>query len=148
LAWDNRCFDRIYSGIVIWRIAHRNLSNAGVSHSAAPGRQEHLVASSATTTPITASPSALTSAPSTAVAATTATAFTWPGFIDYHIAAHEILAVEGLDYAGRFFVVIDFNEAETTRLSSFVVLDYAHSRSRCTRLCEPIAYILFRSLEW
>ena len=109
----------------------------------------HLVASSATTstTPVTASPSALTSAPAIA-AATTTTALTRAGFIDYHIAAHEILAVEGLDNAGRFFIVIDFNEAETTRLSSFLVLDYAHSRSCCARLCEPIAYVLFRSLEW
>ena len=78
-----------------------------------------LVATSATTsTPVTASPSALTSAPSTAVAATT---FTWPGFIDYHIAAHEILAVEGLDNAGRFFIVVDFNESEPTRLTRELV---------------------------
>src|SRR4029077_14728312 len=108
-----------------------------------------LVASSATTpTPVTASPS-LTSAPSTAVTATTSTTtFTWPGFIDYHIAAHEILAVEGLDNAGRFFIVVDFNEGEPTRLSCEFVSHEAHVRSCCTRLCEPIAYILFRSLEW
>ena len=71
--------------------------------------------------PVTASPSAVTSAPSTAVAATTTTAFTWPGFIDYNFAAHEILAVEGLDNAGRFFIVVDFNEAEPTRLSTVAV---------------------------
>jgi hypothetical protein len=81
-----------------------------------------LVASSATTsTPFTASPS-LTSAP-TAVAATTTTAFTWLGFIDYHFAAHEVLAVEGLDNAGRFVIVVDFNEAEPTRLSTVAVRD-------------------------
>jgi hypothetical protein len=75
------------------------------------------VAPSATATPasVTASPSALTSAPSTP-------AFTRPGFIDYDVAAHEVLAVEGLDNAGRFFIVVDFNEAEPTRLSSVAVL--------------------------
>jgi hypothetical protein len=84
--------------------------------------ESRLVASSATTsTPVTASPSALTSAPSTAVTATTTAAFTRAGFIDYHIAAHEILAVEGLDNAGRFFIVVDFNEGEPTRLSSLAV---------------------------
>jgi hypothetical protein len=77
--------------------------------------------SSTTSTPVTASPSALTSPPSTAVAATTTTAFTWPGFIDYHIAAHEILAIEGLDNAGRFFIVVDFNEGEPTRLARELV---------------------------
>jgi hypothetical protein len=115
-----------------------------------------LVAASATTTtaptPVTAAPSAPsahTSAPSTAVAATTATtAFTRPGFIDYHIAAHEILAVKGLDSAGRFFIVVDFNEGEPTRLSSIAILHEAHARSCCTRLREPIAYVFFRSLEW
>jgi len=81
-----------------------------------------LVATSATTsTPVTASPSALTSAPSTAVTATTTAAFTRAGFIDYHIAAHEILAVEGLDNAGRFFIVVDFNESEPTRLTRELV---------------------------
>ena len=109
-----------------------------------------LVASSATTTaaPVTASTSAFTSAPSAAVAATTTAAFARAGFIDYHIAAHEILAVEGLDNAGRFFIVVDFNETEPTRLSSVAVRHEAHSRSCCTRLFDPVAYILFRSLEW
>ena len=111
--------------------------------------QELLVASSATTTPTPVTASALTSAPATAeAAAPTTTTFTRAGFIDYHIAAHEILAVEGLDDAGRFFIVLDFNEAEPTRLSCEFVSHEAYSRSCCTRLCEPIAYILFRSLEW
>jgi transcriptional regulator with XRE-family HTH domain len=79
-----------------------------------------LVASSATATPtpVTASPSALTSAPSTAVAATT---FTWPGFIDYHIAAHKVLAVQRLNGAASFLVVVDFNEAKATRLARELV---------------------------
>jgi hypothetical protein len=81
-----------------------------------------LVASPATTsTPVTASPSALTSAPSTAIAATTTAAFTWAGFIDYHIAAHEILAVERLDNAGSLFIVVDFNESKPTRLTRELV---------------------------
>ncbi len=106
-----------------------------------------LVTSSApTSTPITASPS-LTSAP-TAVAAATTTTFTRPGFIDYNIAAHEILAVEGLDNAGRFFIIVDFKEAEPTRLSSVAVRHQAHGRYCFTRLFDPVAYILFRSLEW
>ena len=114
-----------------------------------------LVAASATTTttptPVTAPPSAssaLTSAPTAVAATTTTTAFTRPRFIDYHIAAHEILAVEGLDNAGRFFIVADFNEGEPTRLSSIAILHEAHARSCCTRLREPIAYVFFRSLEW
>jgi len=82
-----------------------------------------LVAPSTTTapTPVTASTSALASTPSTGVAATTTTTFTWPGFIDCDIAAHEILAVEGLDNAGRFFIVVDFDEGKPTRLSSLAV---------------------------
>jgi hypothetical protein len=107
------------------------------------------VASPATTsTPVTASPSALTSAPSTAVTATTTAAFTWLGFIDYHVAAHEILAVEGLDNAGRFFIVVDFNEGEPTWLTRELVSHEAQVRDGCARLLEPIAYVLFRSLEW
>jgi hypothetical protein len=84
----------------------------------------YLVASSATTsTPVTASPSALTSAPTAVTATTSTTIFTWPGFIDYHFAAHEILAIEGLDNAGRFFIVVDFNEGEPTGLSTVAVRD-------------------------
>ena len=79
-----------------------------------------LVATSATTsTPVTASPSAFTSAPSTAVTATTT--FTWAGFVHDDVASHEILAVEGLDNAGRFFIVVDFNESEPTRLTRELV---------------------------
>ncbi len=112
-----------------------------------------LVAASAaattTPTPVAASTSAaLTSASTAEAAATATTAFTGPGFIDYHIAAHEILAVKGLDNAGRFFIVVDFNEGEPTRLSSIAILHEAHARSCCTRLREPIAYVFFRSLEW
>ena len=102
-----------------------------------------LLASSATTsTPVTASPS-------TAVTATTSTTtFTRAGFIDHDLAAHEVLAVEGLDNAGCFFIVVDFNEAEPTRLSSFAVRHQAHGRYCRTRLLEPIGYFLLCSLEW
>jgi hypothetical protein len=105
-----------------------------VKHDSYLSAHFRLVASSATTsTPVTASPS-LTSAPSTVAATTsTTTTFTWPGFIDYHVAAHEILAVEGLDNAGRFFIVVDFNEGEPARLSRELVCYQAHARSCCTR---------------
>jgi hypothetical protein len=82
----------------------------------------YLVTTSSTTTSASVIAStSLTSALSTAVAATTAT-FTWPGFIDYHIAAHEILAVEGLDNASSFLIVVDFHESEPTGLAAVAVL--------------------------
>src|SRR5438309_1432559 len=79
-----------------------------------------LVSSSATTTPtpVTAS----TAAVATAASVTATAAFTWAGFVHDDVAAHEILAVEGLDNAGRFFIVVDFNEAEPTRLTAVAVL--------------------------
>jgi transcriptional regulator with XRE-family HTH domain len=97
-----------------------SIRTTGKGSTAATIRKLLVASSTTTSTPVTASPSALTSAP-TAVTATTTAAFTRAGFIDYHIAAHEILAVEGLDNAGRFFIVVDFNEGEPTRLSSLAV---------------------------
>jgi hypothetical protein len=42
-------------------------------------------------------------------------------FIDDDISAHEVLAVESLDSAARFFIVVDFNETEPARLSRELV---------------------------
>jgi hypothetical protein len=79
-----------------------------------------LVAPSSTTA--SASVTATTTV-AASVAATASAAFTRTRLVYDDIAAHEILAVEGLDNAGRFFIVIDFNEGETTGLSSVAVLD-------------------------
>jgi hypothetical protein len=108
-----------------------------------------LVAPSSTTapTPVTASTSALASTPSTAVTATAA-AFTRTRLVYDDVASHEILAVEGLDNAGRFFIVADFNESEATGLPGVAVRHQAHGRYCCTRLFDPVAYIFLRSLEW
>jgi hypothetical protein len=109
-----------------------------------------LVAPSATTTPtpVSATTSAVPASASVAATATAPSALTWASFVYNDVSAHEILAVEGLDNAGRFFIVVDFNEGEPTRLSSVAVRHQAHARSCCTRLFDPVAYILFGSLEW
>jgi len=71
----------------------------------------------AATSAIAVPASAITSAPSTAIAATTAATLARAGFVDNDIAAHKILAVETLYGTARFFIVVDFNEAEPARLS-------------------------------
>jgi hypothetical protein len=98
--------------------------------------------------PVTASTSAVTSAPSTAVTATASAAFTRTRLVYDDVASHEILPVEGLDNAGRFFIVADFNESETTGLAAVAVRHQAHGGYCCTRLLDPVAYIFLRSLEW
>jgi len=63
-------------------------------------------------------PSTASAASPETAAATSATArFLWPGFIDYQVASAEVLAVHGIDRPIRFFVIGDFHESESTRLT-------------------------------
>jgi len=96
-----------------------------VKHDSYLSTHFRLVAPSSTTTPtpVAASPSALTSAPSTAVTATASAAFTWTCLVYDHVPAHKVLAIKGLDNSGRFFIVIDFHEGEATGLAGVAVLD-------------------------
>jgi hypothetical protein len=107
-----------------------------------PGELPATVAAAATTTiptvPASAASTATSAAASattasTAVAATTTTASTWTAtsatgaatsaaftrgasFVHHNIAAHEILTVQALNGAVCFFVVVDLDKAEPTRL--------------------------------
>jgi hypothetical protein len=95
-----------------------------------------LVAPSATTA--SASISTATVAASASVA--TATAFTRrASFVHHDVAAHEILAVESLDRAIGFLIVVHFNETEPARLARELVSHQGHVRNGCARLLKPIA---------
>jgi hypothetical protein len=81
-----------------------------------------LVTLSLTTTSATATATTFAVAASASATEPTATtapsAFTrWTSFVDHDPAAHEVLAVEGLDGAVSVIVVGHFDEAEPTRLS-------------------------------
>jgi hypothetical protein len=98
-------------------------------------------APAATTTPtVAASASAITTS-TTAVASRT-------GLVDYDIPAHKVLAVKGLDCAAGFFIVVDFNKAEATRLSRELVSHQADIRNRGARLLKPIPQFFFAGLKW
>ncbi len=74
------------------------------------------IAAPATTAPTTTTAAAMPAAPAakTAAAATTAAALLLrTSFIHYQIAAAEILPVQRVDRAIRFFVIVDFDESET-----------------------------------
>jgi len=64
----------------------------------------------------TAAMSATAAAETATAAATTATLLLRASFIHYQITATEILAVERVDRAISFFVVVDFDESKTALL--------------------------------
>jgi hypothetical protein len=91
---------------------------------------------------MTAAPAAVT-APATAAA--TAAAFGLrPRFVDHEITSAEILAVHGIDGAIRFFVICDFNESETARLTRKTVTNEINSRGIDTCLREKFVQGILR----
>ena len=91
----------------------------------------------------------MTAAPAAVPAATTSAApaasFSLrPGFVHNQIASPEILAVHGIDGAVRFFVIINFDEGETTRLSRETVTNQIDSRGIDTSLREKFVQAVFR----
>ncbi len=73
------------------------------------------IAAAATTAPTTttATMPAATTAETTTPPAATATLLLRTSFVHYQITAAEILPVQRVDRAVRFFVVVDFDESET-----------------------------------
>jgi hypothetical protein len=77
-----------------------------------------------TATTATAASTTATAASATAAAASITTSASAPSafargtrLVDDNVAAHEVMAVEGLDRAAGIVVVIHFDEAKPTRLS-------------------------------
>jgi hypothetical protein len=76
----------------------------------------------------TAAPIATASTPTTTAAAATAgsaaPAFAhWPSLVHYQRSAEEILAIAGLNCAIRFFIVAEFREPESARLTGELIAD-------------------------
>jgi len=92
-----------------------------------------------TTTSVSATTSAVAASATTTFTPATASALRWSSFINSEITAHEVLAVESLDGASSFFIVVDFYEAKPTSLSRELVRHYSHVRDICARAFKPIA---------
>jgi len=80
--------------------------------------------------------------------ATTATASTAlglrPRFVHNQIASPEILTVHGIDRAIRFFVISDFDEGKTARLSCETVTNQINCRGIDTSLRKKLVQAVFR----
>jgi hypothetical protein len=90
-----------------------------------------------------AATTAITTTATTAPAAT-ATFGLRPSFIYHQVPAAEILSIEGIDSAIGVFVVLDFDEGETARLSREPVPNEIDARGSNADLCEPFLKLLFR----
>jgi hypothetical protein len=80
----------------------------------------------------------------TAAPATTTTLLLRASFVDYQVAATEILAVEGINRAIGFFIVGNFNERETTGLSRETITNEINCGRVDTRLREKFMQRIFR----
>jgi hypothetical protein len=82
-----------------------------------------------TTTPAAAEASSASAAPA---------GFLRTCFIDHQVAPAEVLPVHRIDRAIRFFVVCNFYECESTRLTREPVADEIDCRGIDASLCEKI----------
>jgi len=57
------------------------------------------------------------------------------------------VAVENLDSATSLFIVVNFHEAESSRLAGLAILHKRYVRHRCARLLEPILYVCVGGLK-
>jgi len=97
--------------------------------------------------PPPATPPAVAAAPT--ITTTTPTAATAafclrPCFIHHQVPPTEILAVQGIDRPVRIFVVGEFNESKTARLSREAVSDEIDARGSNANLREPFVELIFR----
>jgi len=91
-----------------------------------------------------------TAAPAPAAAtaaATTATFATRASFVDGYGATEEVLAVEFLDGAESFVVIVDFDETKTTQLVGVTVTDETDVVDLKPGLREKILQVLLTGLE-
>ena len=103
-------------------------------------------ATTATAIPTSAAATATTVTASTTTAATGAFRL-GTRFIDNEVPASEILSVQGSHGAIGFFIIGNFNEGETTRLSRETISNQADSRGIHTNLPKPFLQLLFRCGE-
>jgi|GEM_PF-4238408 len=101
-------------------------------------------------TPAATTPSSVSSAAASVTAATASApapaAFRLrPRFVYYQVSAAEILAVEGVDSTICIFIIGNFDEGETARLSGEPVTNEVYTRGSNTDLREPLLHLLFRS---
>jgi hypothetical protein len=90
--------------------------------------------------PATPAPTAKT----TPAAAPASALFLRTGFVDDEIAAAEVLAVHGIDGAISFFVIGDFDESETARLTGETITNEINSRGIDTSLREMLVQGILR----
>ncbi len=126
------------------------------------GRQLPAIAAIAATAAIT-SVSATATAAATATAITAASATTAAAktasttaaralglrscFIHYQVPAPEVLTVEGSDGAIGFFIIGNFDEGETARLSCETIPNQTYRRGINTDLPKPLLQLFFRCVE-
>jgi hypothetical protein len=91
---------------------------------------------------MTAAPTAVATAAATA--ATAAALCLRARFVHHQVASAEILAVQGIHGAIRFFVVTDFNKCEPARLSRKAVANQIHCRGIYTCLREKFVQGILR----
>src|SRR5215472_12878478 len=94
------------------------------------------------TTPSTAAaaPAAITSPPASSAALCLRTRL-----VDHQVSSAEILPVQGINRPVRVFVVVDFDEGESARLTREAVSNEIHTRRGYTCLRKPLLKLLFRS---
>lgn len=99
-------------------------------------------ASAAATMTPTATAATSTEAPT---AASTAALLLRTCFIDDEVTAAEVLAVHGIDSAVGFFVIGDFDESETARLTSEAIANEIDSRGINACLGKKVVQRILRS---
>jgi len=65
-------------------------------------------------------------------------------FVDHQVPSTEILAVQGVNGAIGIFVVLNFDEGKTARLSRETVTNEIDTRGSNTHLREPFLKLFFR----
>jgi hypothetical protein len=93
---------------------------------------------SASAAPATSRSTASTTATTTRAAAPTSAFAHRAGLIHYQRTAQKILAIAGLNSALGFFVVVEFREAETTRLAGKLIADNLNGIGLKSVPCEPV----------
>jgi hypothetical protein len=125
---DSRFFVRLPAAV------SASASTTAPSIATVPASASATAAAAATATPSsTTSTTAEASASSPATSAASAFAGR-PGFIDYDIAAHEIVAVESLNRALSFLVAVDLDKPEPARLPRETVAHQGDIRRGDSRL--------------
>jgi hypothetical protein len=93
---------------------------------------------------MTTTATAIATAAATTASATTAALGLRPRFIHHQVTSAKVLTVQRVHGAIRFFVIADFNEGESARLSRKTVTNQVDSRGIYTCLREKFVQSIFR----